>query len=108
MALALQLALSAIALVRETWGAVGVLVSAALLGLTDVDALTLSMSRLGNAPATVALAAQAIALGILANTLLKLTLTIVFGAPEFRRVASTGLLALAGASAFGLWLGQRW
>lgn len=44
-------------------------------------------------------------MGILSNTILKLGLTLLFGAAAIRRLASTGLLALAAASLLGLWLG---
>jgi uncharacterized membrane protein (DUF4010 family) len=83
------------------------LATAALLGLTDVDALTLSMSRLGRAADETTLAARAIAVGILANTGLKLTLALVLGTTPFRRVAGWGLAAFALASVVGLWLGGR-
>ncbi len=105
MALAFQLVLLAIAWVQTSVGTAGVLVTAAVLGLTDVDALTLSMSRLGADAALQQLAATAIAVGVLANTLLKLTLTLVLGSRQFQRRASLGLLALALASGAGLALG---
>ncbi len=105
MALAFQVVLLAIAWVQNTVGTPGVLVTAAVLGLTDVDALTLSMSRLGADVALRHLAATAIAVGVLANTMLKLTLTLVLGSRAFQRRASTGLAALALASGVGLALG---
>lgn len=107
MALAFQLVLYAVAFVRQTWGTQGVLATAAALGLTDMDALTLSMSRLGPAAAAALLGARAIAVGVLANTLLKLSLTLVLGSPRFRRVASAGLVLIAVAVGAGLWLGTR-
>jgi hypothetical protein len=69
-----------------------------------MDALTLSMSRLA-ADEGVRLAATAMAIGVLANTLLKLSVVVVLGAGAFRRRASLGLLALGGASILGLLLG---
>lgn len=103
MALALQAIIFAITFVRQTWGSPGVLASAAVLGLTDVDALTLSMSTMGTAPDVVTLAARAIAVGILANTILKLALALILGGPGFRRWAAGGLVALAAGTALGLW-----
>jgi uncharacterized membrane protein (DUF4010 family) len=47
MALAFQLVLLAVPIAEHLWGAGGVLGSAAVLGLTDMDALTYSMSRFG-------------------------------------------------------------
>jgi uncharacterized membrane protein (DUF4010 family) len=104
MAIAFQLALMAIAFVRDTLGTTGVLASAALLGLTDMDALTLSMNRLGSTPDLIHLGARAIAVGIIANSLLKLGLVLGLGAPAFRVRAGAGLALLTAASAITLWL----
>jgi uncharacterized membrane protein (DUF4010 family) len=101
MVVAFQAVLLLIPAIQGTWGSAGVLTSAAILGLTDMDALTYSMSRLGSAGAA-ALAARAIAVGLLANTALKLTLVLSLGSPEFRRAAAPGLLALGVAVATGL------
>jgi uncharacterized membrane protein (DUF4010 family) len=98
MALAFQLALTVLAYVREHWGTGGLFATATFLGLTDVDALTMSMSRLDDS-ATPVLAAQAIVVGILANTALKFTVSTVLGAPAFRRIAGLGLAALGAATA---------
>lgn len=101
MAVAFQVVLLLVPAIQSTWGSAGVLSSAAVLGLTDVDALTYSMSRLGSAGA-VPLAARAIAVGILANTALKLILVVSLGSPALRRAAAPGLLALGAALATGL------
>jgi uncharacterized membrane protein (DUF4010 family) len=106
LALAFQVAIFAIRIARATFGSPGVLVSAFVLGLTDMDALTFSMARLGTAPEVVALSARAIAVGMLANTLLKSTLVVVLGAPALRKVAGAGLAALGAACLLGLWLGR--
>lgn len=102
MAVAFQVAMSAIAYVRSMWSTGGVYTTAALLGLTDVDALTVSMSRQldGLAPNV---AARAISIGVLANTLMKLTLVLVLGSAMFRRVAGTTLALMGLASALMLW-----
>jgi len=91
MAVAFQAALMAIAFIRSRFGTTGILVSAGLLGLTDMDALTLSMNRLGGNGETVALAAQAIAVGVSANALLKLGMVLALGAPPYRLRAASGL-----------------
>jgi uncharacterized membrane protein (DUF4010 family) len=105
MAVAFQVVLMAIVWIQEAWGAQGVLTSAAVLGLTDVDALTVAMSRLGEDASRTTLAAQAIVVGIIANTALKLTLALVLGTRDFRRPASLGMTALAAAIVVGLWVG---
>lgn len=98
MAAAFQAALMAIDFVRAQLGDQGVLASAAILGLTDMDALTLSMNRLGEAPDAVGLAARAIAIGVVANTVLKLSLATVLGSAAFRLRAVAGLAVLLAAS----------
>ena len=105
MALAFQVVLLLVALVRHQWGTTGVFASAALLGFTDVDALTFSMTRLAGADAAT-VGARAIAIGILSNTVLKLVLVLSLGRGEFRRIAGLGLASLGAASGVGLWLGR--
>lgn len=104
MALAFQAALMAIAFVRDVLGETGVLATAALLGLTDMDALTLSMNRLGADASLVSLAARAIGIGVIANSLLKLTVIVSLGAHAFRRRAASWLALLTLASVVSLWL----
>jgi len=95
MTLAFALVLLVIPLVDRLWGAGGVLGSAAVLGLTDMDALTYSMARLGVETGDSALAARAIGVGLAANTIAKLGLAVVLGAAPFRRRAAPALSALA-------------
>jgi uncharacterized membrane protein (DUF4010 family) len=104
MALAFQVSLMLISYASTTVGESGVLASAALLGLTDMDALTLSMNRLATAPDLVQLAARAIAVGLLGNGAMKIVLTLVLGAKRYRRLAGSGLAALAATGAASLWL----
>lgn len=107
LALGFQIVLLLMVFVRERFGQVGVLTSAALLGLTDMDALTLAMTRLAAEPEMLRLAALAMAVGVLSNTLLKLTVVVTVGQGEFRRRAGLSLLLLAAASGAGFWLGTR-
>jgi uncharacterized membrane protein (DUF4010 family) len=93
MAVLFQAVLMAVYLVGNVWGQSGVFTSAAVLGLTDMDALTVSMARGVAATASPAVAATAIAVGVLANTAMKLGLAFVFGAARFRAIAG-GALAL--------------
>jgi uncharacterized membrane protein (DUF4010 family) len=103
MALAFQVAIIVIVFVRARWGTPGVYSTAAMLGLTDVDALTVSMSRSkdGLSPDV---AARAIAIGILANTALKMAIALALGRHAFRRRAGASLAAMAAASILGLLL----
>ncbi len=104
MALAFQVVLIVIAFMQQRIGNTGVLASATLLGLTDMDALTVSMTRLGVDPSLTAIAAQAIGIGVLSNTALKAVVALVLGAAGFRARVAAGLSALGVASAAGLWL----
>jgi uncharacterized membrane protein (DUF4010 family) len=97
MALAFQVVLYVVAWASNRFGSSGVLASSAVLGLTDVDALTYSMAKLGAGSATPDLAARGLAVGIVSNTAFKLALAVIFGRGTFRRLAGAGLAALAGA-----------
>jgi uncharacterized membrane protein (DUF4010 family) len=85
-------------LAHRLWGTPGVLTSAAVLGLTDVDALTMSMARGAPGAAAVELAARAIAIGVAANTALKLLLAVALASGAFRRIAGGTLVAMLGAA----------
>lgn len=93
MAVLFQAVLMAVYTARGFWGASGVFSSAAVLGLTDVDALTMSMARDVAQTLSPAVAATAIAIGVLTNTGMKLGLALLFGSPRFRMIAG-GALAL--------------
>jgi uncharacterized membrane protein (DUF4010 family) len=94
MAALFQVVLMAVHLANRTWGESGILTTAALLGLTDVDALTMSMTRGMSGAAPPELAARAIAIGVAANTALKLALALVFSAGPFRGIAGGTLAAM--------------
>jgi uncharacterized membrane protein (DUF4010 family) len=79
---------------RETWGDAGILVSGAIMGLADMDALTVAMARGGVEAAT---AARALAVGVVSNTVLKTTLTLVIGRGSYRWLAAGGLGLLGAA-----------
>jgi uncharacterized membrane protein (DUF4010 family) len=105
MAILFQVVLMAVYLVGDTWGQSGVFTSAAVLGLTDVDALTMSMARGVASTVSPTVAATAIAVGVLANTAMKLALGVSLGAPRFRAIAGGALalmlVAIGGALLFG-------
>jgi uncharacterized membrane protein (DUF4010 family) len=102
MAALFQVVLFAVDAMRRVFGESGLLISGAVLGLTDVDALTLSMARTAAAGIAADVAAQAIAIGILANCVLKLGLALVYGTPLFRRLTSAALATMAVALAAAL------
>jgi len=104
LAAGFQLVLTLMTLVEARFGEVGVLASSALLGLTDMDALTLSLSRLATESGLVGLAVLGMGMGVLANTLLKLGVVLSLGGRAFRRRAGTGLVLIALAVGLGLWV----
>jgi uncharacterized membrane protein (DUF4010 family) len=96
-----QVVLMAVFLAGQVWGQSGVFTSAAVLGLTDVDALTVSMATSVAKTVSPAVAATAIAIGVLTNTALKLGLAVLLGGASFRTIAGSALalmlVALGGA-----------
>jgi uncharacterized membrane protein (DUF4010 family) len=101
MALLFQVAMIAIAVVRRFDGGAGLYTTAAVLGLTDADALTVSLSR-PEAAIAASTAARAIVIGVIANTMVKLSIAMFVGRAPFRRRAVAGLACLAVGGAFGM------
>ncbi|MGH9257047.1 MAG: MgtC/SapB family protein [Vicinamibacterales bacterium] len=94
VAVLFQGVLMAVYLAREFWGAFGVFTSAAVLGLTDVDALTVSMARDVAQTVSPAVAATAIAIGVLTNTGMKLGLALFLGSRRFKMIAGAALVLM--------------
>jgi uncharacterized membrane protein (DUF4010 family) len=95
--------MTAVALVSAFAGDAGLYVTGVVLGIADVDALTVSMTR-ADAGVMPEIAARVIATGVVADTVLKLGMTLGLGSPAFRRKASPGLAVLSVATVIGLWL----
>jgi uncharacterized membrane protein (DUF4010 family) len=102
MAAVFQIVLFGVAGTRRAFGDSGVRIAGAVLGLTDVDALTVSMTTGAIASSAPATAATAIAIGILANCVMKAALTVAFGTPSFRRINGVVLTGMAAAIAAAL------
>jgi uncharacterized membrane protein (DUF4010 family) len=94
MAVLFQLVLYGVSAAQAFIGSLGVVMSGFILGLTDVDALTLAMARSADA-ITPEVATRAIAVGVLANTLLKATVAVVIGDRRFARYVCFALGAMA-------------
>jgi len=79
----------------------GVYALAALSGIADVDAMTLSMSRQATDAASITLAANAILIVVAVNTVSKAALGWATGGPEFgkRMMIAAALAITAGATA---------
>jgi uncharacterized membrane protein (DUF4010 family) len=82
---------------RDAFGNAGLLASGAILGLTDLDALTLSMAHQVGGGADATIAAGALATGILSNTVVKAALAVTLGEGAFRTMVAAGLAAMGAA-----------
>jgi uncharacterized membrane protein (DUF4010 family) len=101
MTLLFAVVLYLLGLARERFGSTGLLDGAVFLGLTDMDALTLSMNRLADASLPAGEAARALSLGLLANTLFKGAVAAALGAARFRWIVAAGLAGFAAIFAAG-------
>ena len=113
MALFFQVVLWVLEALRERVGASGMLASSALLGLTDMDALTFSLTELagraapdgGPATVTAGAAARGLLVGMLSNTVFKAAVAAVIGASAFRLRVVAALTLLGALFAVGfLWI----
>ena len=104
MAVLFQIVLFAVHYVRDWIGEAGLLASGFVLGLTDVDALTLSMTRSVSSGTPIEAAARAITMGIVANSLMKAGIAFVIGSGRFRWHAGAALLSMAAAGTGALLL----
>jgi uncharacterized membrane protein (DUF4010 family) len=89
--------------VRDAFGALGIFGGALLLGLTDLDALTYSVTRLGDHALRANDAARALVVGMFANSVFKAVAALVLGARGFRGVAAAGLFGYAALFAAAFW-----
>ncbi|HAE27491.1 MgtC/SapB family protein [Hyphomonas adhaerens] len=107
--LTLALVLSRVA--QAAWGESGVFGVATIAGAVDADAVTLSMGRLSAGELSDQVAARAIVIGVVVNTLFKVALALGVGTQRFRNMVlmtgaitiSSVLLAVTAALSFG-WL----
>ena len=84
------------------FGNTGLYLAGALAGLTDVDAIALSMASLAQQdPASSGAAARTVVIAVISNTMVKCGMAIWLGAPSMRRtmIPITAALALAGVGA---------
>lgn len=90
---------------QEYLGSTGLYIAGAIAGLTDVDAIALSMANLaGSQSDMVAVAARTILIAVMANTLTKTGMAASVGSPQLRnRILPLGVLLIAaGVGAFFL------
>ena len=84
---------------RAWVGDAGLQASGFVLGLTDVDALTLSMTRSVSTGTAIDSACRAIAMGIVANSIMKAVIAGAIGSGRFAWQAGGSLAAMAAAGA---------
>jgi len=89
---------AAVVLARQYWGDVGLLSLSAISGLADVDAITLSVAKLGG---TDAVAVQAILLTALVNTLAKTVYAAMAGGARLGLHVMVGTAAAVAAAVAG-------
>lgn len=86
-------------------GAAGLYLAGALAGLTDVDAIALSMANLSKSdPALTAAAARTVLIAVLSNTLVKTGMAVGAGSAELRRRFLPSAAALLAAGVLALFL----
>lgn len=95
MALLFQVVLFAVTLVRGAFGEGGLLATGAVLGLTDMDALMISMSKAAASGLDPLIAAKAIAVGIISNSVMKSAIAAALGTREFAARTGGALAAMA-------------
>jgi uncharacterized membrane protein (DUF4010 family) len=93
MALVFQLALLLMTFVRGQFGDAGIYTTAALFGVTDVDAISVAMTRTNDA-AFAPVAARAIVVAVASNTAAKAVIAATVGRGAFRTRATLALTAM--------------
>ena len=87
------------------FGTSGLYLAGAVAGLTDVDAISLSMANLVHGDgARMTAAVTTIVIAVVSNTLVKTGMAVVLGAPPLRRLVGGAALALVTVGGLLLWL----
>lgn len=81
---------------NENFGDSGTYIAGAISGITDVDAITLSMAKLATDDSTRTLAMNTILLAALSNTLVKLGIVLVVGSRSLIKASLVGFIAIFG------------
>jgi len=82
---------------NENLGQEGILISSAIAGLSDVDAITITISKLAGINIDIAFAANALFLATIANTLVKLGIGLWAGSMALRRELLIGYSVICAA-----------
>lgn len=93
-----------VAYASEFFGEGGIYVTSAIAGLSDVDAITISVSKLAEQTISAASAQNAILIATLANTIVKFGISVSAGSKELRKYLAIGygVIMLAGIAALSV------
>lgn len=75
---------------NKNMGDEGLMVSSAIAGLSDIDAITITVSKLAGHPLNFSLAANALLIATVSNTLVKMGIGIWAGSPSLRKTLFLG------------------
>ena len=91
-------------ILKDWMGLAGIYLTAAVSGITDVDAITLSLAKLAEDPAMLRIAAVGILLAAAVNTVVKAGMTVFIAGGAMARYVVTGFLLIltGGGIAIGL------
>ncbi len=89
-------------ILKDWMGRVGIYLTAAVSGITDVDAITLSLAKLAEDPAMLRIAAVGILLAAAVNTVVKAGMTVFIAGGTMARYVVVGFMSMLGAGAVGL------
>ena len=94
----------AVAYASDTFGNKGIYITSGIGGLSDIDAITISVSKLSNNSISVLTAQNAILIATLANTIVKMGIALWAGSRELRKYIyiGYGTIFLAGLVAFAV------
>lgn len=98
MVVLFQSVLMLVWVMQHVYGEAGLLASGAIAGLTDLDAVTLSMAQRVDVGAAADSAAHAVVAALASNTVLKVVMATVVGRGRFRWITATALLLQAAAA----------
>ena len=89
-----SLTLFLISMAQKYLGSSGVYFISALSGSTDVDPTTISLAKMAGKSLTLEIAAAALIIGTIANSLVKYAMCMIFGSDELRKITSAGFGAV--------------
>ncbi len=78
----------------ERFGDSGTYIAGAISGITDVDAITLSMAKMATGEAQSIIAINTILIAALSNTLVKFIIVMILGSTQLRKTAFIGFAAI--------------